>query len=155
MRETVLGNNGEKIIVFYSFKDVSEFNKFREGMSNLINAKVLQSTLFVVFMENASEKLYLPDSVRFKYLAKSDFNFFGQVKDKNLRQSMKDKFDVLLVFGNIQENQLKRINKISATKRIVTNSAENLKFDISINANTTSIEQIANFTKETLEKIKS
>jgi hypothetical protein len=124
-------------------------------MSGLINAEVLRSSLLIIFTENDTEKLNLPESVRFKYLAKSDFNFFGQVKDKNLREAMKNKFDVLFVFGNIHENQHKRINKINAIKRIVTNSAGNLKFDISINANATSVEQIANFTRETLEKIQS
>ena len=151
----VLGNKGEKIIVFYDLKDDREFNKFREAMSKMINANVLQSTLFVVFLESDAVKLNLPESTRFRYLAKTDFNIFGQVKDKALRQSLKDKFDVLFVFGGIQENQLKRINKINADKRIVTNSPENLKFDISINANATDIEQIANFAIQTLEKIQS
>lgn len=155
MSDFVLGNKNEKIIVFYSYKDVREFNKFREAMSKLINGKVLQSTLFIVFMENEKDKLQLPESARFKYIVKTDFNFFGQFKDKDLRQNFKENFDILFVFGAIEEKHLKRINKIQATQRIVTNSTDHLNFDISINANATGIEQIANFAKETLEKIQS
>jgi hypothetical protein len=155
MSNTVLGNNNEKVVVFYSFKDVREFNQFKKATDELINSKVLQSTLFVVLMENPSDKLELPESARFKYLSKSDFNFIGLIKDKELRSSLKDTFDTLFVFGNINEKHIKLVNKINAKQRIVTNSTENIKFDISINANATGVEQIANFAKETLEKIQA
>jgi|TARA_R110000737_G_scaffold164641_2_gene192302 hypothetical protein len=155
MSNSVLGNRNEKIIVFYSFKDVREFNQFKNATDELINGKVLQSTLFVVFMEDAEDKLQLPESARFKYLSRSDYNIFGQIKDKELRQSIKEKFDTLFVFGNISEKHAKLVNKIKANRRIVTNSTDFINFDISINANATGVEQIANFAKETLEKIQA
>lgn len=155
MSNTVLGNSNEKIIIFYSFKDVREFNQFKNATNELINSKVLQSTTFVVLMDDADEKLQLPESARFKYLAKADFNIFGQIKDRDLRKTIKEKFDTLFVFGSINEKHAKLVNKIKATQRIVTNSTEFINFDISIKANATGVEQIANFAKETLVKFQA
>jgi uncharacterized protein Veg len=153
MSGAVLGNENEKIAVFYSLKDVREFNQFKKATDDLINSKVLQNTLFVIFLENSSDKLELPESTRFKYLAKSDFNFFGRIKEKELHQRLKEEYDTLFVFGNIDDKHAKRINNMKASQRIVTNSTEKINYDISINANATGVEQIANFVKETLEKI--
>jgi hypothetical protein len=153
MNKPVLGNQNERIIVFYTFTDVREFNKFKQSMDLMINPKVLHSTVFVVFLENESDKNPLPQLARFNYFCKSDLNFFGQFKDKQLGELMKAKYDQSVVFGAVDEKQVKRINKVAAKTRIVTNSTENLKSDISIKANAISIEQIVNFAKETLEKI--
>lgn len=155
MSNAVLGNHNERIIVFYTFTDGREFNKFKQSMDLIINPKVLHSTVIVVFVENANDKNTLPQAARLNYLSKSDFNFFGQYKDKKFGELMKAKYDQLVVFGAVDEKQVKRINKVTAKTRIVTNSTENLKSDISIKANAISIEQIVNFAKETLEKIQS
>ena len=155
MSNFVLGNRSEKIIVFYTFTDAREFNKFKESLDFTINPKVLHTTVIVVFLENELDKNSLPQIARMNYLSKSDFNFLGQYKDKKFGELMKAKYDQLVVFGAIDKKNIKRINKVTAKTRIVTNSTEKLNSDISIKANATGIEQIINFAKETLLKIQS
>lgn len=148
-----IGNNGEKIIVFYTFKDLREFTSFKSSTESLINGSVLQSALFVIFVEQEAQKEQLPDISRFKYICKKDFNLLGQLKDKELRQVLKSSFDVLLVFDEIENRYIKMINKTIAKQRIVSSRTESINFDIRLNSNSVKIEQIASFAKETLEKI--
>lgn len=153
MKDSKVGANGEKMIVFYSYKDIREFNNFKAATEELIHGSVLQSTLFVVFVDSEARKSELPDGIRFKYICKSDFNFFKQLKDKELREKIKNQFDLLLVFDNIDENYIRMINKVKAKQRIISSLTEGLKFDIRLNANSIKIEQITSFAKDTLEKI--
>jgi hypothetical protein len=153
MSGAVLGTKNEKIVIFYTFQDIREFNQFKKSTDELIAPKAIHSSVFVLFFDDAADKSGLPQLARFNYLSKADFNFFGQIKDKKLRQILKEEFDTLFVFGNIDEKRVKRINQIKAKQRIVTNSSDCIKFDISINANDKGVEQIANFAKETLQKI--
>ncbi len=153
MLNGTIGANGEKIIVFYTFKDMREFNNFKEATESIIHGSVLQSTLFVVFVEEEAQKSNLPEGVRFKYISGSDFNFLKQLKDKELRSLLKNHFDILLVFDSIDEKYVKMINKTKATQRIISSLTEGLNFDIRLNSDSIKIEQIASFAKDTLEKI--
>lgn len=155
MNSAVLGSNGEKIIVFYTFKDVREFANFKLSTENLISGSVIQSTLFVVFLEDESQKTQLPDTVRFKYLAKKDYNFLGQLKDKELRELLRSKYDLLLVFGDVEAKNIKLINKVQARKRIISSLTEGLNFDIRLNSSSIKIEQITSFAQEILSRIQS
>jgi hypothetical protein len=153
MNSGTIGENGEKIIMFYTYKDLREFNHFKEATESLINGNVLQSTLSVVFVEDEVQKSQLPDSARFKYICKKDFNFIGQLKDKELRQTLKLSYDILLVFDQIEDRYIKMINKLDVKQRIISSRTEGINFDIRLNSNSIKIEQIANFAKETLERI--
>ena len=155
MGDAVIGSNGEKVIVFYSFKDSKEFASFKEGTEKLISNSILNSSTFVIFVKEESQKLKLPDGARFNYLAKKDFNLIGQIKNKELRAKLKADYDVLLVFDHIDDKHIKLINKTNATKRIVSSLTDGINFDIRLNSNSIRIEQIASFAKETLEKIQS
>ena len=155
MADTVIGSNGEKVIVFYTFKDSKEFANFKEGTKKLISGSILLSSVFIVFVDEEAQKLELPDSARFNYLAKKDFNLLGQVKDKALKEKLKANYDVLLVFDQIDDKYVKLINKTKASKRIVSSMTEGINFDIRLTSSSIRIEQIASFAKETLEKIQS
>lgn len=155
MADAVIGSNGEKVIVFYSFKDSKEFANFKEGTKKLISGSILLSSVFIVFVDEEAQKLELPDSARFNYLAKKDFNLLGQVKDKALKEKLKANYDVLLVFDQIDDKYVKLINKTKASKRIVSSMTEGINFDIRLTSSSIRIEQIASFAKETLEKIQS
>lgn len=155
MADAVIGSNGEKVIVFYSFKDSKEFANFKEGTKKLISGSILLSSVFIVFVDEEAQKLELPDSARFNYLAKKDFNLLGQVKDKALKEKLKANYDVLLVFDQIDDKYVKLINKTKASKRIVSSMSEGINFDIRLTSSSIRIEQIASFAKETLEKIQS
>ncbi|MDC1186378.1 hypothetical protein N8079_00960 [Crocinitomicaceae bacterium] len=155
MADAVIGSNGEKVIVFYTFKDSKEFANFKEGTKKLISGSILLSSVFIVFVDEEAQKLELPDSARFNYLAKKDFNLLGQVKDKALKEKLKANYDVLLVFDHIDDKYVKLINKTKASKRIVSSMTEGINFDIRLTSSSIRIEQIASFAKETLEKIQS
>lgn len=155
MADAVIGSNGEKVIVFYTFKDSKEFANFKEGTKKLISGSILLSSVFIVFVDEEAQKLELPDSARFNYLAKKDFNLLGQVKDKALKEKLKANYDVLLVFDQIDDKYVKLINKTKASKRIVSSMSEGINFDIRLTSSSIRIEQIASFAKETLEKIQS
>ena len=153
MSELNLGTNGEKIIVFYTFKDKREFENFKLGSESMISGSVLQSTRFIVFLEDPTQKTQLPDTVRFQYISKADYNFWGQLKDKELRETIKEKYDILLAMGDFDLKNVKLMNKISARKRIVSSLTDGIKFDIRLNSSSVKIEQIASFAKETLGRI--
>ncbi len=153
MTASKIGANGEKIIVFYTFKDQREFNGFKSATEEMIHGSVLQSSLCIVFLEDETQKNLLPDAIRFKYISKNDFNFFKQLKDKDLRATLKSTFDILLVFDNIEPKYIPLINKVKAHQRIISSLTEGLNFDIRLNANSIKIEQITNFAKETLDRI--
>jgi hypothetical protein len=155
MANAVIGSNGEKVIVFYTFRDSEEFANFTEGTKKLISGSILQSSVFIVFVEEEAQKSKLPYSARFNYIAKKDFNLLGQVKDKVLKEKLKTDYDVLLVFDHIDDKYVKLINKTKASKRIVSSLTEGINFDIRLNSSSIRIEQIASFAKETLEKIQS
>ena len=155
MADAVIGSNGKKVIVFYTFKDSKEFANFKEGTKKLISGSILLSSVFIVFVDEEAQKLELPDSARFNYLAKKDFNLLGQVKDKALKEKLKANYDVLLVFDHIDDKYVKLINKTKASKRIVSSMTEGINFDIRLTSSSIRIEQIASFAKETLEKIQS
>jgi len=155
MADAVIGSNGEKVIVFYTFKDSKEFANFKEGTKKLISGSILLSSVFIVFVDEEAQKLELPDSARFNYLAKKDFNLLGKVKDKALKEKLKANYDVLLVFDHIDDKYVKLINKTKASKRIVSSMTEGINFDIRLTSSSIRIEQIASFAKETLEKIQS
>ncbi len=155
MSELNLGTNGEKIIVFYTFKDKREFENFKSGSEAMISGSVLQSSLFVIFLADATQKVQLPDTIRFRYISKTDFNFLGVLKDKELREMLKAKFDILLAMGEFDPSGVKMMNKITARKKIVSSLTEGIKFDIRLNSSSVRIEQITSFAKETLGRIQS
>lgn len=152
MLKDTIGSSGEKIVVFYTYKDSREFDKFERATETLINPSVLQTTLFIVFTDDVTNPT-VPENSRFIMLSRTDFGRFGKLKNKEVSELLRQKFDVLLVFDEVSPKMVKLINKVSARQRIVDSRTPEILFDIRLNSNSVKIEQIINFAKETLEKI--
>ncbi len=155
MSEAAIGKNGEKVIIFYAYKDDKDFKSFKESTEKIISPSILTSTTYIIFLTQESQRNTLSDLARFEYLTKKSFNFFGQIKDQNLKEKLKQKFDVLLVLDEVEHKYVKLINKISATRRIIGSESKGLKFDIRLYSSSNRIEQITSFAKETIEKIQA
>ncbi len=155
MSEGAIGTNGEKVILFYACKDEKDFKTFKESSEKLMSPAILTSSTYVIFLSDESQRATLPDLARINYISKSSYNFLGQLKDKNVKDKLNQKYDVLIAFNDMDTKQTRLINKIKTLKRIVVSQSKGLKYDIRLSASSNRIEQIASFAKETLQKIQS
>lgn len=154
MTDQTIWSKANSVIVFYSYKDQVEFERFRKSFDSIIKKNALMNSYFVVFVDVNVSKSILPINSYFIYLSKKDINLFGKLKNKADANKIEKKFDLMLVYGEINDKFLRIIRKTKAGRRVGGNTTDKISLDIKLHSNSEGIEQITNFTREILEKIK-
>ena len=155
MNQPTLWTKANSVIVYYTYKDNDEFERFRNSFDAIIKKNALMNSYFVVFVDDETTKARLPINSYFIYLHKKDFNFFNRIKNKADKNRLETNVDLLLVYGDIDRKYHRLVNKTKANTRVVSKTHEKIDYDIKLNASKDGIEQIANFTREILEKIQA
>jgi hypothetical protein len=154
----MIGNNSiwsgaRNMLVFYLLTDIDEFHQFRKSIEESTNSPRLNKSLFVVVVENNEQKSILPNKPYFLYLTKTDFNFFGRLKNKDTKERFNSEFDLMLVYGALKPYFVKLANKSKVKKRVAISDIEGLDYDIRLAPMSNRFNQIALYTKEVLGKI--
>lgn len=150
-----LWDDARNMLVFYVLSNVDEFEMFRKSLDDRPDSSRLYQSLIVVIVENDQFKEILPEKPYFVYLSKSDFNFFGRIKNKEIKARFSQPFDLMLVYGKLKPMFVRLANKANAKKRVSIADIEGLKYDIRLSPQGKGFKQVAKYTKETLEKIQS
>lgn len=145
----------KNMLVFYLLHNVDEFELFRRSLEESSNSPRLRNSLIVVIVENETFKHILPEKPYFLYLTKTDFNFWGKLKNKENKARFDKRYDLLLVYGELKPHFVRLANKAKVQKRVTITEVEGLNYDIRLAPVAKGFNQIAKYTKEILGKIQS
>ena len=99
------------------------------------------------------EKMLLREVSSVTYCSEQEVNLLGRLKNENATKLLSEKFDTVTVVGDLSKKMSRLIKKTAPKNAVGINS--NVEFlTINLTSKSSSPEQLLNFVKQTLEKIK-
>lgn len=152
-----MGNSGNtiwssinKLLVVVKFDQIETMNQWREAIKNLgLN---IHDCHILAIVESKKERSSLGEMTSVTYISGKDFGFLGRLKNEGAQKILSDRFDAVLVVGEIPSRIEKTVRKVSTSIDIGLNSNRD---DRTINLRTeeSAPKYMLNFVKQTLEKI--
>jgi hypothetical protein len=139
-----------RLLVVVKFDQIDTMSQWRDAIKilglNIHNCKILS------IVNSKKERLALAEMTSVVYLSDKDFGFFGGLKNDEAQKTLNDRFDAVLVVGEIPSKIEKLIQKVSTTMDIGLNSNRDDRM-INLRTDETAPKYMLNFVKQTLEKI--
>ncbi len=137
-----------KIVV--QSEDITYLSGLLTGMKNLgMNVNEIE---LVVWAENEERKGFITSKIRSLVLSKKDFNFLGNIKDKDLKARLGSKSDLLLMIGEFPQKLMKIVPLKTAHFSCSLNQMSSFA-DMSLQTDKKDGEEQVYFLGNTLKKI--
>lgn len=139
------------MLLVLTYSSVEELQKYREALKEIgLN---IHTCSILAIVESKKEKNLLREVSSVAYCSPQEINFLGQLKNVEANKVLAEKYDMLLVIGDLNKKVTKLIKKASVKIGIGVNS--NVEFlTINLNSKSPSPSHLLNFVKLTVEKIK-
>lgn len=136
------------VVNFTSEKELRQFRKAVKAMG--LNIHVCQ---VLAVVPSKKEMVLLRDVTSVVYCSDQEINLFGKLRNTNATKKLADHFDMITIVGDLNKKMAKVVSRVS--HNIVVGVNSNVDYlTIKLTSKLTSPEQILNFVKQTLEKIK-
>jgi hypothetical protein len=152
MREKNIWNATRSLLVVFNYEDDKQLNEFRKSLDKMLNVSNVDRLIIVVNISKEVDKNTLPPHFLIYYNSPNDFTFWGKLKDVQLEAELKQDFDIIIWFGNLERPLFKEIQNVNCKRKIVVNEHNN-HFDLQLNAESSEPAEMLNFVIHTLEKI--
>lgn len=152
MREKNIWNATRSLLVVFNYEDDEQLNGFRKSLDKMLNVSNVDRLIIVVNISKEVDKNTLPPHFLIYYNSPNDFTFWGKLKDVQLEAELKQDFDIIIWFGNLERPLFKEIQNVNCKRKIVVNEHNN-HFDLQLNAESSEPAEMLNFVIHTLEKI--
>ena len=140
----------KRLMVVTNFKEIDEINQWREAIKlsglNIHDCKIMG------VVESKKERLALGEISSVVFISEKDFGLLGRLKNEDAQRALDDRFDTIMIVGEIPKKIEKSISKMVAKIDIGLNTADSMR-TINLQTEETAPKYMLNFVKQTLEKI--
>ena len=140
----------KRLMVVTNFKEIDEINQWREAITlsglNIHDCKIMG------VVESKKERLALGEISSVVFISEKDFGLLGRLKNEDAQRALDDRFDTIMIVGEIPKKIEKSISKMVAKIDIGLNTADSMH-TINLQTEETAPKYMLNFVKQTLEKI--
>lgn len=139
-----------KILLVLNYSNIEELKRYREGIKDLgLN---IHNCSILAIVETKKEKMLLSEASSLTYCSPQEINFLGKMKNDLANKVLGEKYDMIIIIGDLKKKIAKIVKKVSAKYAVGLNS--NVEFlTINLSSNSTSPAHLLNFVKQTVEKI--
>ncbi|MDG1333208.1 MAG: hypothetical protein P8P74_12815 [Crocinitomicaceae bacterium] len=140
----------KRLLVVVDFKEIDNMNQWRESIKfsglNIHDSKIMG------IVESKKERLILGEMSSVVFISEKDYGFIGRLKNEDAQQTFNDRYDALIIVGEIPKKIEKSISKMAFKIDISLNS-ENSAQTINLQTEETAPKYMLKFVKQTLERI--
>jgi hypothetical protein len=140
----------KRLLVVTDFKEIDNMNQWREAIKfsglNIHDCKIMG------VVESKKERLVLGEMSSVVFISEKDYGFLGRLKNEDAQRALSDRFDTILIVGEIPKKIEKSISKMSVKMDIGLNT-DDTAHTINLQTEETAPKYMLNFVKQTLEKI--
>ncbi len=152
MEDNSIWNSINSLLVVINSGDDSHLQKLKKSLDQTKAESNIRKLIIVALLPKGIDKnLMTPDFIIY-FIAYSDFNFWGKLKDPQLINELnQNKFDTLVWIGDDSHRFYNKLKKISFKNKIGVNTYRS-DFEMSLNSEGQEPSKIINFVKEVLLK---
>ena len=140
----------KRLLVVTDFKEIDNMNQWREAIKfsglNIHDCKIMG------VVESKKERLVLGEMSSVVFISDKDYGLLGRLKNEDAQRTLNDRFDTIMIVGEIPKKIEKSISKMSVKMDIGLNT-DDTTHTINLQTEETAPKYMLNFVKQTLEKI--
>ena len=155
MKERTIWNETRSLLVTYNFKNEDDIKGFRKALDKQLNQSTVDRVIIIVNVPRGVDKTKLSPHFLIYYNSPSDYTWLGMLKDLQLKNELKRKFDLMLSFGKAPRKIERYLNKMEISRKILVNAelTNDPSYELELNSASENPSEIVNFVIETLQKI--
>ncbi|NVK64340.1 MAG: hypothetical protein HWE22_07115 [Flavobacteriales bacterium] len=140
----------ERLLLVVNFDQLDTMKDWREAIKNTgLNIHHCQ---ILAVVATKKERIALSDINSVAYISEKDFGLFGRLKNEEAQRVLAERFDTLLVVGEVPKKIEKALSKLNVKMDVSLNSEDGIR-TINLKTEETAPKYMLNFVKQTLEKI--
>ena len=152
MEDNSIWNSINSLLVVINSGDDSHLQKLKKSLDQTKAESNIRKLIIVALLPKGIDKNSMTPDFIIYFIAYSDFNFWGKLKDPQLINELnQNKFDTLVWIGDDSHRFYNKLKKISFKNKIGVNTYRS-DFEMSLNSEGQEPSKIINFVKEVLLK---
>lgn len=137
-------------LIVVNYESLDELKKYRDAIKE-VGLNVHECYILAVVSSKREKKMLLEQrSVAF--IAPSEIHFFRRMKNEQVRELLRRKFDLILTIGDVSRKIVRLAHKLDHKIGVAINCT-NFTQDVKLTTDANSPSHLINFAKQTLEKI--
>ena len=152
MEDNSIWNSIDSLLVVINSGDDAHLQKLKKSLDHAKADSNIRKLIIVALLPKGIDKNTMTPDFSIYFIASSDFNFWGKLKDPQLINELnQNKFDTLVWIGDDSHRFFNKLKKISFKNKIGVNAYRS-DFEMSLNSDGQEPSKIINFVKEVLLK---
>lgn len=143
-------NSIKRLLVVVNFDRVETIHDWREAIK--LSGLNIHDCIVLGIVASKKERLALDEMSSVVYISEKDFGLLNRLKNEEAQRVFNDRFDTLLVVGEIPKKINKALLKLSVRMDVSLNTSEEQR-TINLTTEESTPKYMLNFVKQTLEKI--
>ena len=143
-------NNLDSVLFVINFNNIDDISEYKKAIK-LVNLNI-HNCIILAIVKTKKEKSLIPKQYNVVFISDQEFNFFGIIKNEEVRNISSRSYDMLLFTTDVSKKILKLLKKTNKKMSVGINTNFS-GHDITLKIETDLPSKLINFTKETLEKI--
>lgn len=140
-----------KLLLVKKYTTSDELREYRENLSK--HGMNINECKLLAVVDSKKQREALTDLSGVVFCSDQDVNIIGKLKNESAQNLLLEKYDTILVVGDLSKKMLKLVKKISTHFSVGINT--NVDFlTINLSSSSATPSHLLNFAKQTLEKIK-
>lgn len=140
----------QRLLVVVHFNQMESVIQWREAIK--LSGLNINDCVILSVVDSKKERLTLAEMASVVYLSEGDFGFIGRLKNEEAQRALGDRYDAVMVVGDLPKKVGRSVRKIRANFDIGLNTSDEFRM-INLHTEETSPKYMLNFVKQTLEKI--
>ena len=143
-------NNLDSVLFVINFNNIDDISEYKKAIK-LVNLNI-HNCIILAIVKTKKEKSLIPKQYNVVFISDQEFNFFGIIKNEEVRNISSRSYDMLLFTTDVSKKILKLLKKTNKKMSVGINTNFS-GHDITLKIETDLPSKLISFTKETLEKI--
>lgn len=143
-------NSIKRLLVVVKFDRVETIHDWREAIK--LSGLNIHDCIVLGIVASKKERLALDEMSSVVYISEKDFGLLNRLKNEEAQRVFNDRFDTLLVVGEIPKKINKALLKLTVRMDVSLNTSEEQR-TINLTTEESTPKYMLNFVKQTLEKI--
>ena len=148
--ETNVWSSIKRLLIVVNFDEIDTLNQWREAIK--FSGLNIHDCNIMAIVETKKERIAMREMSSVVYISDKDFGLLGKLKNEDAQRILSNRFDTILVVGEIPNKIEKAVQKVTTNMDIGLNSDDDNR-TINLRTEESTPKYMLNFVKQTVEKI--
>lgn len=143
-------NQTKRALLVLTYEDLEKLLAYRTALKD--TGLNVNDSHVICIVNSKNERKVLQEISSVSFVHKSDFNFFGRLRDEATQKALNRIYDLLIVVGDLNRRYSKLINKVKRQTAVGVNSPVEF-LTIKLESSNPAPAHLINFVQQTLMKL--